>query len=298
MLYKCLFVGIWGAEGNLNFFFAFLITVLAKGKKFFGCQVFQMFSQTHFCCTIISKHRVCTKRRSAMITTILFDLDNTLFDFNKAERLALSKTLTEIGIPPTEAVIARYSELNLAQWRKLELGELTREQVKVRRYELLFRELGTDYPAENATAIYESFLAVGHFFMEGAEELLKKLAESNSYRLYLVTNGTKKVQEGRLFSAGISHYFTDIFISEEIGYDKPRIEYFEKCFARIPDFQKEKTVIVGDSLTSDIKGGINAGIRTVWFNPSRSENETGLIPDFEIHSLKELPAVLTGFCKN
>lgn len=230
-----------------------------------------------------------------MITTILFDLDNTLFDFSRAERIALSKTLTEIGIQPTDAVIARYSELNLAQWRRLELGELTREQVKTRRYELLFQELGIRYPAKNATAIYESFLAIGHFFVEGAEELLKKLAENGSYKLYLATNGTKKVQEGRLSSAGISHYFSDIFISEEIGYDKPRIEYFEKCFARIPDFQKEKTVIVGDSLTSDIKGGILAGIGTVWFNPSHLENKTEFAPDCEIYALKELPEALLHF---
>lgn len=232
-----------------------------------------------------------------MITTILFDLDNTLFDFNKAERIALSKTLTKVGIKPTEAIIARYSELNLAQWKRLELGELTREQVKTGRYELLFEELGVNYPAQNATAIYESFLAIGHFFMEGAQELLEKLSADASYRLYLVTNGTKKVQEGRLASSGIAHYFTGIFISEEIGYDKPRIEYFEKCFAQIPDFQKEKTVIVGDSLTSDIKGGINAGIGTVWFNPSHSENKTDCVPDCEIHALQELPKALLHFGK-
>lgn len=230
-----------------------------------------------------------------MITTILFDLDNTLFDFNRAERNALSKTLTQIGIEPDESVIKRYSELNLAQWRRLELGELTRDEVKIKRYELLFGELGVDYPAKAATAAYEGYLAVGHYFMEGAEQLLENLSQKGCYQLYLVTNGTKAVQQGRLSGSGISRYFSNIFISEEIGYDKPRIEYFEKCFGQIPGFQKEKTVIVGDSLTSDIKGGINAGIGTVWFNPSHCTNETGLTPDYEIHFLKELPEVLSNF---
>ena len=116
-----------------------------------------------------------------MFTTILFDLDNTLFDFNKAEGIALSKTLTEIGIEPTEVVIQRYSELNLAQWKLLEQGKLTRERVKTRRYELLFKELGVEYNAEKATGIYESHLATGHYFIDGAEELLKKLSNANIF---------------------------------------------------------------------------------------------------------------------
>lgn len=234
-----------------------------------------------------------------MFTTILFDLDNTLFDFNKAEGIALSKTLTEIGIEPTEAVIQRYSELNLAQWKLLEQGKLTRERVKTRRYELLFEELGVEYNAEKATGIYESHLATGHYFIDGAEKLLKKLSNANSYRLYLVTNGTKKVQDGRIASSGISQYFEDIFISEEVGYNKPSLEYFEACFAKIPDFHKEKTVIIGDSLTSDIQGGINAGITTIWFNrhhekPFECENHSLPVPDYEIYALSELIPILEG----
>lgn len=234
-----------------------------------------------------------------MFTTILFDLDNTLFDFNKAEGIALSKTLKGIGIEPTKAVIQRYSELNLAQWKLLEQGKLTRERVKTRRYELLFKELGVEYNAEKATGIYESHLATGHYFIDGAEELLKKLSNANSYRLYLVTNGTKKVQDGRIASSGISQYFEDIFISEEVGYNKPSLEYFEACFARIPDFHKEKTVIIGDSLTSDIQGGMNAGITTIWFNrhhekPFACENHSLPVPDYEIYALSELIPILEG----
>lgn len=227
-----------------------------------------------------------------MFTILLFDLDNTIFNFNMAEHNALSKTLHKMGIEPTESICNRYSELNLSQWKRLELGEITREQVKLFRFELLFNELGINCDAKTAASTYEGYLSVGHFFMDGAEQLLKKLSSMNQFRLFLVTNGTKKVQDGRLKSANISHYFENIFISEAIGYNKPQIEYFNKCFSMIPDFDKEKTVIIGDSLTSDMKGGILAGIKTIWFNPSGCDNTTEWIPDYEIHKLSELLPLL------
>lgn len=225
-----------------------------------------------------------------MIDTILFDLDNTLLDFNKAERIAIQKTLCHIGIEPKDAILNRYSEINLAQWKLLEQGKLTRSEVKVRRYRLLFDELGVDFSPREATAIYESFLGQGHYFMDGAQDLLHAL--TGRFRLYLVTNGTAAVQKGRIQSAGLKRYFNDMFISENVGYPKPDLRYFTYCFAHIPDFQKEQTIIVGDSLTSDIQGGKNAGIRTVWFHPKHVQNNTDLLPDYEISHLSELPALL------
>ena len=226
-----------------------------------------------------------------MIRNILFDLDNTLFDFDKAEALAVRRTLLELGVDPSPAVVTRYSQLNLAQWKLLELGQLTRQEVKLRRYQLLFEELGIRQDPGKAARIYETQLGIGHYFIEGAEELLLEL--HGNYRLYLVTNGTASVQKSRLQSSGIQPFFQGIFISEDLGADKPSAAYFDACFARIPDFQKEETVIVGDSLTSDIKGGVNAGIRTIWFHPSSAANETGIQPDYELHALKDLPQLLT-----
>lgn len=226
------------------------------------------------------------------IKTILFDLDNTLFDFNKAERGALIKTLERLGIEPADAIVKRYSEINLSQWKLLEQGRLTREGVKQRRYQLLFEELGVDCDPQKANAIYEEQLAIGHYFVEGAPELLKALY--GRYDLYLVTNGTAKVQYGRLQSSGIEKYFKNIFISEEIGYDKPSKAYFEKCFSQITDFCKEETIIVGDSLSSDIQGGKNAGIATVWFNPFMASNDTPILPDHEIHKLSEMEELLSS----
>lgn len=225
-----------------------------------------------------------------MIDTVFLDLDNTIFDFSKAEKIALKKTLETLGVDTSEKTLARYSVLNTAQWKLLEKGEITRKEVKVRRYRLLFEELGTDASAEEAAALYESLLGIGHYFMEGAEELLNEL--KGRYRLYLATNGTASVQKGRIASASLERYFDGIFISEEIGYNKPDKAYFEACFAEIPDFVKEKAVIVGDSLTSDIQGGINAGIRTVWFNPKGEPGDGEIVADAEIRSLLELPELL------
>ena len=225
-----------------------------------------------------------------MVNTLLFDLDNTLFDFNQAERIAVGKTLQHFHIEPKEAVLKRYSELNQMQWKLLEQGKISREEVKLHRFQLLFAELGTDAPADEAALMYETLLAYGHYFMDGAEELLETLY--GKYQMYLVTNGTLSVQKGRLKSAGISRYFGDIFISEELGYNKPSVEYFDCCFSKIPDFHKETAVIIGDSLTSDIQGGINAGIRTIWFNPHH-EKAADIIPDYEFDKLYKLPELLT-----
>lgn len=225
-----------------------------------------------------------------MIDTILFDLDNTLLDFNKAERIAVTKTLVQLGIEPKEKTLKRYSELNLLQWKLLEQGKLSRNEVKTRRYQLLFHELGVDCSPEKAAKIYESQLAVGHYFVEGAEEVLCALFPH--YDLYLVTNGTARVQKSRMKSANLEHYFQNIFISEEIGFNKPQKEYFLACFQQIPNFRKETAVIIGDSLTSDIQGGKNAGIPTIWFNPTHVANESPITPDYEIHHLNEIIPLL------
>ena len=115
---------------------------------------------------------------------------------------------------------------------------------------------------------------------------------SEKYALYLVSNGNLKVQEGRLKSANISHYFRDIFISEKIGADKPSRVFFERCFAAIPDFDRSRSIIVGDSLTSDILGGINAGIRTCWFNPNDKPSDPLIVPDYMIRDLRALPLLI------
>ena len=219
---------------------------------------------------------------------LLLDLDDTILDFHKAEDIALGKTLESFGLEPSHAVRARYSLINKAHWERLERKELTREQVLVGRFDVLFSEYGIAVDPEACARRYEENLSIGHYFLPGAREALESL--SRKYKLYMVSNGTAKVQIGRLESANISHFFQEIFISQQVGVNKPDREFFTRCFARIPDFDPGKAMIVGDSLTSDIQGGINAGIATCWVNPGHKPQTVPA--DYEIESLAQLEKLL------
>lgn len=226
-----------------------------------------------------------------MIKYVFLDIDDTLLDFGKAEAAAIKKTFERIGIPATEAVIRRYSEINDSQWALLEKGELTREQVLVRRFDILFDELGVrNVPSEMAQASYEYLLGIGHYFVDGAQELLEALKDE--YELYIVSNGTAFVQDRRLKSSGIAPYFKGVFISEHLGADKPSKEFFDIVFSKIEGFNKSEAIIVGDRLTSDVLGGINAGIKTCWFNPKGLPENPDIPADYEIRTLSELPQLL------
>lgn len=225
-----------------------------------------------------------------MFEFLLLDLDDTILDFQKAEAIAIRKTFRSFGIDPTDEVCQRYSVCNKFHWQMLERGELTREQVLTGRFAMLFRELGMECDPTLCARTYENFLSIGHYFLPGAEEALETL--SKKYRLFLASNGTAKVQAGRLASANISHYFEKIFISQEIGADKPSKEYFDRCFARIPGFAREKALMVGDSLTSDILGGRNAGIATCWVNPGHAARNPQIPADYEIERLADLVPLL------
>jgi len=224
-----------------------------------------------------------------MLEFLLIDLDDTILDFQKAEHIALRKTLLEFGIQPTEDTCALYSTINRTYWEALERGEMTRSQVAVGRFRELFSKVGVSGDAAECNRYYWEQLSVGHYFLPGAETALREL--SRKYKLYIASNGTKSVQRPRLESAGIEKYFEDIFISEDMGADKPARAFFDRAFARIPGFDPRKAMIVGDSLTSDIQGGINVGIATCWVNPGHKQ-PGNIKPDHEIPSLSRLAALL------
>ena len=225
-----------------------------------------------------------------MIEFLLLDLDDTILDFHKAERLAIAKTFRDFGVEPTEEVLHRYHLINKSCWERLERKEWTREQVLVNRFDLLFGELGVAVDATACARAYEKNLSIGHYFLPGAQEAVEAL--SKKYRLFLVSNGTASVQKGRLTSANLYPYFEKVFVSQELGHNKPSIEYFEKVFAQIPDFDPQKAIIVGDSLTSDILGGINAGIYTCWVNPGHLPKREDIPADYEIEGIHQLEALL------
>ena len=225
-----------------------------------------------------------------MLTHIFFDLDNTLLDFDRGEAHALSRAFRQFGIDPTLAVLARYHDINLRQWELLEEGKLTKDQVLTRRFDLLFAELGVSCDSQAVCDLYESFLAEEHDFIPGALELLEAL--SPRYSLHLATNGASAVQRRRLADAGILTYFQNIFISEEVGFHKPSPAFFLACFAAIPGFDHTSALMVGDSLTSDIRGGRNAGLRTCWFDHLGRPYRPDILPDYTVAALDQLPALL------
>ena len=227
-----------------------------------------------------------------MIKFVFLDLDDTLLDFHLAEHIAIKATFEAMGAPNDDATIARYSIINRSCWERLERGEWTRREVLVGRFKMLYAELGLDIDAEATQAMYEDKLCIGHYFLEGAEALLDSLY--GKYKLYITSNGTARVQDSRIASSGIARYFDGIFVSQRVGYDKPRVEFFDTVFAEIEGFRKDEAIIVGDSLTSDIQGGINAGIKTCLYNPKSRPGREDITPDFEIKTLDELPRLLAS----
>ena len=225
-----------------------------------------------------------------MIRFLFLDLDDTILDFHKAERIALSKTIGDFGVEPTEDVLSRYHVINKWHWEQLELGTMTRDEVLVKRFAMLFEERGIDVDAVAVARAYEQNLSIGHYFLPGAEETVDAL--SKKYRLFLASNGTASVQKGRMTSANLYRFFEKVVVSQEIGHNKPSLAYFNACFAQIPDFDPAEAIMVGDSLSSDIQGGINAGIKTCWVNPDHAAPKAGIVPDFEIEALHQLPDLL------
>ena len=223
-------------------------------------------------------------------TTVLFDADATLFDFKKSEHSAVIDCLTFAGIEATDEIIAKYSEINDGYWKMLERGEVTRKELFVARWRDLLSFYGFDFDAETIADLYPQKLAEKCFLIDGAEEICETLY--GKVKLYIVTNGFARVQHGRFDNSPLRKYFEDMFISEEIGAEKPTVEYFDAVFSRIPDLDKKKTVIIGDSLTSDIKGGINAGIDTCWFNPQNKSAPEGMNITHIINTLSEIKNII------
>lgn len=231
-----------------------------------------------------------TSEKYLSLPVVLLDMDDTILDFHRAEAAAIEKTFRQLDIEPTRQIIERYSEINRERWELLERKLITREEVLRGRFSILFDELELSRDPMRAQELYERLLGVGHYFMPGAEAMLEALY--GKYRLFICSNGTASVQAGRIESAGIAHYFEKIFVSEKIGCDKPGTEYFDACFREIPGLERDRTIIIGDSLTSDILGGINAGIITCRYNPRGRAGREDIVPDHEIRELGEAPLLL------
>lgn len=224
------------------------------------------------------------------IKTILLDADGTLLDFTRSEKEALKETFSALQYPFDEATHAVYHRHNDACWKALERGEMTRDELKVRRFERTFAELGIDGDAPLTTKTYEGNLSKYAFPYEGAEDLCRRLAKK--YDLYIVTNGLKHVQTARMEKTQFYQIVKGSYISEDVGYAKPAAEFFDRIFVDHPQMKREETMIVGDSLSGDIAGGNQANIYTCWVNPEGVPRPENLRIDAEISHITQLEKVL------
>lgn len=227
-----------------------------------------------------------------MIKTLLWDIDGTLLNFEKAEKYAIGKCFEIFGIGEcTDEMISEYSKINKSYWERLERGEITKPQVLRGRFEEFFKSENIDFNRiDDFNGEYQVRLGDKIFFCDNAYELVKNL--KGRVRQYAVTNGTYLAQSRKLAQSGLGEIFDDVFISDKVGYEKPSIEFFDAVREKIGDFDKNEVMIIGDSLSSDMKGGNNAGILCCWYNPDGAENKNGIHIDYEIKNLNEILKII------
>jgi len=206
---------------------------------------------------------------------LLWDVDGTLLDFEYSMRVSLYKSLKKIGVEANGEMIERYSQINDGWWKRLELGEVTKKQLLPGRFVDLFEEYGIQCDDLDAyLADFQENLGCEYQLMENALEVCREL-KKQGYRQFVVTNGVTRTQKNKLKLSGLTDMMEALFISEQLGAPKPHKEFFDACFAEIknkyPGFDKSKALIIGDSLSSDMQGGINAGIATCYYNPERKD---------------------------
>lgn len=238
-----------------------------------------------------SERIVCMKKYEFL----LFDADNTLLDFDENERVSLLDTFEHFGLPCTEEVLGLYHEINIMYWEMLSRKEIERDALLIKRFETLFERVGIKADPVATENHYRTNLGNGCQIMAGAMEVLKELKKD--YKLYVITNGVAKTQHNRLEKSGLAELMEDIFISDEIGYNKPDKEFFEYVESHIPCFEHEKALVIGDSLFSDIRGGVEFGLDTCYLNIYHKQNTSEIIPTYEIQDIVELPKLLENTAK-
>jgi 2-haloacid dehalogenase len=224
--------------------------------------------------------------------TIFWDVDGTLLVFAASEEISLQRCLARQGAAATPGQIALYRTINHDYWSRLERGEVTREQLYPGRFSDWFAQIGLrGVDPVRMNEDYQVSLGECPVLQPGALEVLRILADGGC-RQYVVTNGSTVAQEGKLARSGIGAQMDGVFISEQLGVPKPERRFFELCAARIPDYRRERTVIIGDSLSSDMAGGNRAGIACVWFNPRGELLRGDVRIDAAVKTLYEIPALL------
>ncbi len=230
-----------------------------------------------------------------MIKVILWDMDATLLDFLAAENAAIKSCFQKFGLGEcTDEMIQRYSVINKKYWEMLERGEMSKQDILVNRFKDFFKEEGIETDCEKEfNSSYQVALGDTICFKDQGYELVKKL--QGKYRQFVVTNGTFVAQERKLKRSGIGELVEDAFISDLIGHEKPSVEYFDHVLEKIGAYEKNEIMIIGDSLTSDMQGGNNAGILCCWYNPEHLENTKNVKIDHEIDHLWQIEEILESY---
>ncbi len=221
---------------------------------------------------------------------LFFDFDDTLVDFKAAEKVALPTVFNEFNFPLTAEVEVIYNRINRSLWDALEVGEVTREQLMDQRFGKTFEHFGIEVNGREVDDRYRQLLAKTIVLIDGAREVLEQLAPN--FELYIVTNGMTDTQYARLEAAGLTSYFQQVFVSEEIGYQKPQIQFFDYVFEAIGDVDLASCLIIGDSFSADIAGGVAAGIDTCWFNSNGKRKTQPIEPTYEIAHLPHLLEII------
>lgn len=222
----------------------------------------------------------------------LFDADNTLLDFTRAEHDAICACLAARGLPHDEDTVGAYSVINDGHWKRLELGLTTRDRLRTERFGDFFSSIGYNGDPVQMARDYEFTLGQQTCLLDGALELIQAL--HGKCELYIVTNGITAVQQSRFGSCALAPYFDRCFISEQMGCAKPEKEFFDLVAAAIPGFDSKEALVIGDSLSSDIRGGINAGLDTCWYNPKGKAAPTDMVITHTVSRLADIEAILLG----
>ena len=222
---------------------------------------------------------------------LLFDLDHTLLDFSRGEEVALTQFLASMEVEDIQAFKEVYRPLNQGMWKDLEKGLITKKELINTRFSRTFAHFGRQVDGKEMALRYQEFIGQQGQIFAGADKLLQELTK-RGYQIYAATNGVTYIQENRLLHSPIQPYFKEVFISEQMGTQKPSAYFYEKIAEQIAGFQFEQALMVGDSLTADIQGGNNAGMDTVWYNPSNLINNSKAIPTYTIHSYQGLLEML------
>lgn len=219
----------------------------------------------------------------------LFDADNTIFDYRQGERNAFDLIASHFDLTFDDKVLDTYHRINKWCWKAYERGELSQDKLVVLRFKNLCEELSIEIEPEEMEEMFTSALSIQTCLMPHAKEVLDEL-KSRGCNIEMITNGVSETQYGRLNATKLNSYFTNIFISSEMGCQKPDIEYFDLVLNKIKADRSE-CVIIGDRLESDIRGGINANIDTIWLNTgnsSNSDNDDSVRPTYEIDCLSKM----------